>query len=75
MDVVGSVYSCMGYRRGSVDEEIHIEGTNRVIMKAFLPVSESFGFTGYLREKTQGKAFPNCSFDHWEIIEGNVLDK
>jgi len=43
-------------------------------MKAFLPVSESFGFTAYLREKTGGKAFPNCVFDHWEILEGDALD-
>lgn len=43
-------------------------------MKAFLPVSESFGFTGYLREKTGGKAFPNCVFDHWELLNGDALD-
>jgi len=43
-------------------------------MKAFLPVSESFGFTAFLREKTGGKAFPNCVFDHWEEMNGNALD-
>lgn len=43
-------------------------------MKAFLPVSESFGFTAFLREKTGGKAFPNCIFDHWEIMNGDALD-
>jgi elongation factor 2 len=42
-------------------------------MRAFLPVSESFGFTGLLREKTNGKAFPNCSFDHWEVMNGDPL--
>ena len=43
-------------------------------MKAFLPVAESFGFTAFLREKTGGKAFPNCVFDHWEVLEGDALD-
>jgi len=28
------------------------------LLKAYLPVSESFGFTAHLRELTSGKAFP-----------------
>ena len=42
-------------------------------MKAYLPVSESFGFTGMLRGNTQGKAFPQNVFDHWEPIKGFPL--
>ena len=42
-------------------------------MKAYLPVSESFGFTGMLRGNTQGKAFPQNVFDHWELIKGLPL--
>jgi elongation factor 2 len=71
-DVVGAIYSCMAARRGAVDEEVQVEGTPLVIMKAFLPVAESFGFTSFLREKTGGQAFPNCVFDHWELIDGDV---
>lgn len=44
------------------------------ILRAFLPVAESFGFTKALRAKTNGKAFPNCAFDHWEVKSGNALD-
>lgn len=44
-------------------------------MKAYLPVQESFGFTAFLREKTGGKAFPNCVFDHWEEMTGDALDQ
>lgn len=64
----------MMHRRGQVEEEVQVEGTPLVIMKAFLPVSESFGFTAFLREKTGGKAFPNCVFDHWEEINGDALE-
>lgn len=71
-DVVSGIYEVMMARRGNVIEEVQVEGTPLVIMKAFLPVSESFGFTGFLREKTGGKAFPNCVFDHWEVIPGDV---
>ena len=38
-----------------------------------MPVSESFGFTGMLRGNTQGKAFPQNVFDHWEAIKGLPL--
>lgn len=73
--VSGSIYEVMMQRRGCVEEEVQIEGTPLVIMKSFLPVSESFGFTAYLREKTGGKAFPNCVFDHWEHLTGDPLDE
>ena len=43
-------------------------------MKAYLPVAESFGFTGYLRSMTSGKAFPQCSFDHWETLKADPFD-
>ena len=43
-------------------------------MKAYLPVSESFGFTGTLRGNTQGKAFPQNVFDHWAQIKGMPLE-
>lgn len=43
------------------------------LVKAYLPVAESFGFTGLLRGNTQGKAFPQCVFDHWQVIKGLPL--
>ncbi len=73
-DVVGNIYEVMMARRGNVIEEVQVEGTPLTLMKAFLPVAESFGFTGFLREKTGGKAFPNCVFDHWEVILGDVAN-
>jgi elongation factor 2 len=39
-------------------------------VKAYLPVAESFGFNGELRSHTAGQAFPQCVFDHWEIMNG-----
>lgn len=70
-NVAGNVYSCLAQRRGVIDEEIAIDGTPLTIIKAFLPVSESFGFTGYLRSNTAGQAFPNCVFDHWDVLPGD----
>lgn len=39
-------------------------------VKAYLPVSESFGFNGELRSQTGGQAFPQSVFDHWELMTG-----
>jgi elongation factor 2 len=39
-------------------------------MKAYLPVCESFGFTADLRGATGGQAFPQCVFDHWQVMSG-----
>jgi elongation factor 2 len=45
------------------------------MIKAFLPVAESFGFTQALRAATSGRAFPQCVFDHWEELGGDPLEK
>lgn len=44
-------------------------------IKAYLPVSESFGFNGELRSHTAGQAFVQLVFDHWEQMSGNPLEK
>jgi len=58
-----------------VNEELPIQGTPLVQMKAFLPVGESFGFTQALRAATSGRAFPQCVFDHWEEMGGDPLEE
>lgn len=72
--VIGNVYTLISQRRGVVISEEHIMGTPLVIIKAHLPVSESFGFNAILREVTSGKAFPQCVLDHWQIIQSDPLD-
>ena len=74
-DQVGKIYGCLAHRRASVEDEVNVEGVPLTIMKVFLPVSESFGFTSFLRQKTSGKAFPSMTFDHFEVMFGNVFDK
>jgi hypothetical protein len=45
-------------------------GTPMFTIKAYLPVAESFGFNGALRQATSGQAFPQSVFDHWELMQG-----
>ncbi|KAJ6537392.1 P-loop containing nucleoside triphosphate hydrolase protein [Mycena vulgaris] len=72
---IGGVYSCLSTRRGEVISEEQRLGTPMFTIKAYLPVSESFGLGGALRQATGGQAFPQCAFDHWAAIPGSPLDK
>merc|ERR1739844_717444 len=73
-EAMSGVYSCMNMRRGCVFEENQREGTPLVQSRAYLPVSESFGFVAALRQQTSGQAFPQCVFSHWESMPGNAMD-
>ncbi|XP_002157788.1 translation elongation factor 2 [Hydra vulgaris] len=73
-DATGGIYSCLNKRRGHIFEENQVVGTPMVQVKAYLPVNESFGFTADLRSKTQGQAFPQCVFDHWQLLAEDPLD-
>jgi len=72
-DAMGNVYGVLTRRRGHVFSEEQRPGTPQMTLLAYLPVMESFGFTADLRSNTGGKAFPQCSFDHWEPLGGDPL--
>jgi len=72
--VVGGIYAVMNRRRGQIIEEMQRLGTPLMIIKAYLPVMESFGFTADLRSNTSGQAFPQCVFDHWKVVQGDPLE-
>jgi len=71
---IGGVYSCLNRRRGHVFEEVPRIGTPIYNLRAYLPVMESFGFTADLRAQTSGQAFPQCVFDHWQLIQSDPLE-
>ncbi|CAJ1965848.1 unnamed protein product [Cylindrotheca closterium] len=73
-DAMGNVYGVLTRRRGHVFTEEQRPGTPMMTLLAYLPVMESFGFTADLRSNTGGKAFPQCSFDHWEAMSGSPYD-
>jgi elongation factor 2 len=71
---VGGIYGVLNRRRGHVFEEAQVAGTPMFVVKAYLPVNESFGFTADLRSNTGGQAFPQCVFDHWQILPGDPFE-
>jgi elongation factor 2 len=72
---VGGIYGVLNRRRGHVFEEAQVVGTPMFHVKAYLPVNESFGFTADLRSNTGGQAFPQCVFDHWQVMPGDPLQE
>eukprot|EP00128_Syssomonas_multiformis_P017669 Colp12_sorted_trinity150504_noHs@36493 len=72
---MGGIYSVLNRRRGIMMGEENINGTPMYVVKAYLPVNESFGFTSDLRSNTGGQAFPQCVFDHWQVLPGDPFDK
>jgi len=72
------VYATLRVRRAIIaDAEEQDEMAERfgiIPIRAFLPVSESFGFTELLRKNTSGQAFPQTIFSHWQPVKGDLLD-
>ncbi|KAI4335619.1 hypothetical protein L6164_014251 [Bauhinia variegata] len=75
IDCVSAIYTVISRRRGHATADVPQPGTPAYIVKAFLPVIESFGFETDLRYHTQGQAFCQSVFDHWSIVPGDPLDK
>merc|ERR1712072_570085 len=70
---LGGIYSCLNKKRGHVFAEDQRPGTPIYNLNAYLPVLESFGFVADLRAATSGQAFPQCVFDHYEVLAGEPL--
>ncbi|XP_037102539.1 elongation factor-like GTPase 1 isoform X1 [Syngnathus acus] len=70
-DVLGKVYGVVGKREGRILHEEMKEGTEIFIIKAVVPVAESFGFADEIRKKTSGRASPQMVFSHWEVISSD----
>lgn len=73
-DMTGTIYNVLAKRRGEVFFDEPIEGTPTNLMKAYLPVNESFGLDALLKENTSGKAFIQCTFSHYEMIDQDPYD-
>jgi len=71
---MGGIYGVLNRRRGHVISEEQRPGTPLYHVKAYLPVNESFGFTADLRSHTGGQAFPQCVFDHWQLVPGTPIE-
>lgn len=72
-EYMSAVYSVVTSRRGVVLSEEPRVGTPLTDMVAHLPVADSFGFVSKLRAATSGRAFPNLTFECWQLLPGDPL--
>ncbi|GAA5805185.1 U5 small nuclear ribonucleoprotein component [Helicostylum pulchrum] len=73
-DCVSAVYAVLQRRRGHVTQDIPKPGSPLYTVKAYIPVIDSCGFETDLRTHTEGQAFCQQIFDHWQIVPGDPLD-
>jgi elongation factor 2 len=71
----GPVYGVISTRRGKIVEVLTEEGSPMCTIKAHIPVDESKGLDAALRGATGGKAFSQCSFSHYELIDSDPLEE
>ncbi|KAJ2491102.1 hypothetical protein IWW37_002555 [Coemansia sp. RSA 2050] len=72
---VSAVYTVLGRRRGHVTHDAPKPGSPMYMIKALIPTIDSSGFETDLRTYTQGQAFCQQYFDHWQVVPGDPLDK
>ncbi|KZP21419.1 ribosomal protein S5 domain 2-like protein [Athelia psychrophila] len=70
-----SVSTFLNKRRGRVFSEEQRSGTSIVTVKAYIPVTESFGFSRDLKSDTYGQAVTQMVFDHWNTMPGSPLER
>ncbi|MDL2292273.1 elongation factor G [Acholeplasma sp. OttesenSCG-928-E16] len=72
-DYVGNVIGDLTSRRGRLESQ---EGRgNAVAIRAFVPLSEMFGYATALRSNTQGRATFIMQFNHYEKTPKTIADE
>jgi elongation factor G len=68
-DVIGDINS----RRGRIEGMDPRSGAE--IIRAFVPLSEMFGYATTLRSRTQGRGVYSMTFDHYEEVPKSIQEK
>lgn len=61
------MYAVIGRRHGKILSADLMEGSGTFMVKAILPVIESYNFAQEIRKQTSGLAYPQLMFSHWEV--------
>jgi elongation factor 2 len=69
-EFVSNVIAIVQKRRGKILDMVNEE--EMIIVKAEMPVSESFGLAEELRSSTQGRAFWATQFSRWATVPENM---
>ena len=70
-EFLGEVLGDLGRRRAAIR---NIEGQGEIqVVKAAIPLGESFGYANAIRSQTQGRASYNMEFDNYEAAPDSLL--
>jgi len=72
-EYMGDVMGDLNSRRGRIEGMEAINGAQ--IIRAFVPLSEMFGYATTLRSRTQGRGTYSMVFDHFEEVPKSVQEK
>ena len=68
---LGDVMGDLSSRRGQV-QGVEVRGSLQIV-RAMVPLAETFGYTTTLRSLTQGRATSSMEFDHYAEVPQNIL--
>jgi len=68
-DVIGDINS----RRGKMEGMEALNGAQ--VIRAFVPLSEMFGYATSLRSRTQGRGVYSMVFDHYDEVPKNIQEQ
>ena len=74
-ECIPAIHTLLSRRRGHITQDVPRPGSLFCTVKAFVPTIDSFGFETDLRTYSRGQAFCQQTFDHWQIVPGDPLDK
>ena len=72
-DYMGDVIGDLNSRRGQIQGMEPIAGGEQI--RAFVPLSNMFGYATDLRSKTQGRGVYVMQFDHFDKLPDNLVEK
>ncbi|OEH86323.1 translation elongation factor G [Desulfuribacillus stibiiarsenatis] len=72
-DYMGDIMGDVNSRRGRVDGMETRSGAS--VVRAFVPLSEMFGYSTTLRSKTQGRGVYSMEFAHYEQVPKNIAEE
>jgi len=72
-EFLGEVLGDLGGRRSRIRELVGEEAVQTV--RAYVPLSETFGYTTALRSLTQGRASHSMEFGHYEDVPQNIAQE
>jgi len=71
-EYTGDIINDINTRRGKI-ESIDFRGDLKVV-KAKIPLSETFGYATSVRSMSQGRASHTLQFDHYEVVPETIME-